>query len=166
MEKLFNRESIINLYFDDLQAELIDNIEMVILFNLENTYLNLEQFKKQIDDPYDDPLVFEKYIQTGDHLIKLVKTLKVFNYQDLGLTRKDLDETKLLDEKLYGVWSNPLKELLKNKEVLLIGEWLSQYTIQLSEQLEKVFVYKKNFFSSSKSDLEGFYNTERLNGNI
>ena len=141
------------LLFYDLKLELLQSIDFIVLINLDSRNLD-----HKIVTRFNENLYFRsKCSIERKEYERLLQTLRIFNYQDLGLELDDLAENKLIDEKFISIWSKHLKALLKDCEVMLLGEWISQYSVLLLEQLPKIKLFKKYFFSFDERTDNGFY---------
>jgi hypothetical protein len=136
----------------DLRRDLINEIDSVVIFNLDLNELSVLDINNWANACIPRRKYPYKLSKVDRRIKKLLQNLTIYNYKDLGLGSSDLIENKLIENKLFNIWSKPLKELVKYKEVILIGEWISKYSLLLAEHLQNIRVYKKKFFQLPKKN--------------
>jgi hypothetical protein len=147
------RERLSAILFDISQLKLLECVDSIILLNLDNYDLKLKSitnFKKVLSLYKETWLITEKSR-------RLLRTLKIYNQQDLGLGPTRLSKETLIEKEFFDIWSQSLKALLKNKEVIILGEWISQHSVLLAEHSPNIKLFKRNFFYFDNKALNGFY---------
>jgi hypothetical protein len=133
------------LFYKILPGDLIEKIDALVILNLSETKLNSDIIKIWPKYNFLREEDNDEFITINKRIKKLLKTAKILNFDDLGLSPSDLDKRKNIDEKLNNDWMFYVKEIIKDGEVILFGEWTSQYSILLSEHLPNAKFFRRYF---------------------